>query len=169
MKLNFIDNLNIYLEIFMLPDHDMDMLETINPESDFDKIKKDVSEIIMSFGYTELEKADISKHGSMYFIFCKKNEYDTNEVTLITKMRVSDHILPLRDDDKTQQDAINRQIRNFQLYANDNKWLNKNFGDSDEMPATCIYVKYENAFYTELEDLYSKIRKRLEVFANKHK
>lgn len=169
MKLNFIDNLNICLEIFMSTDYDINMLETINLESDFDKIKKDVSKIIMSFGYTELEKADISDHGSMYFIFCKKSEYDTDEVTLITKMRVSDHKLPLRDGDKTQQDAINRQIRNFQQYANDYRELNKNLMDSEEITATCIYVKYENEFYTELEDLYSKIRRKLQAFASKHK
>ena len=168
MLLEFVeqDNLKISIEVIVVEDK---LTETIDVNSEFSKIKQDVTGIINSFGYTELEDVKKSDSGSLYFTFCDEEDFNKEEVTLVIRMRVSDHTLPLWDDDKTEQDAKNRQKQNLQNYANSHKVLNKNYGNKDNFPVDFIYVKYENEFYNDLEDVYKKIRQKLAQFRNKHK
>ena len=160
------DELEISLEVIVVEDT---ITETVDVNSEFSRIKQDITGIINSFGYTELENVKKSDSGSLYFTFCNEEDFNKEEVTLVIRMRVSDHKLPLWDDDKTEQDAKNRQKQNLQNYANANKVLNKNYGKEDEFPVDYVYVKYENEFYTDLDDVYRKIRYKLARFKNKHK
>ena len=84
-------------------------------------------------------------------------------------MRVADHVVQKHKDDKTRQDAINRQIHDLQKFADKYKnTLNKDIKQDEIMPVKMLYVMYENEFYTDLEYVYYKIRKKLEWFKNKY-
>ncbi len=155
--------MNIRLDLFVA---DSDITETIDVPSELLKIKKDVTKIINSFGYTELENVRKSKSNSLYFTFCDEDEFNSESVTLVIGMRVADHSLKAWEDDKTRQDAVNRQKANLQKYVNAHKELNPKY-DGD-IPVDFIYIKYENEFYSDLDEVYDKIRHKLASFRKKH-
>lgn len=143
----------------------------LGTEAECKEIIDNITHIIEEFGYTVLNETKSNKDGSnsLYFTFCKEDEFNTEEVTLIIRLRVSDHNLPMWSDDKRKQDAKNRQINNLKDYVNNNKWLNSKLKDNEEIGVDFIYVRYENAVYTEWEDVYRKIRQKLQSFSNKHR
>ena len=145
------------------------MEEEFVSEKDYNEIVRNVIGIIEDFGYTELKDIKSPKSDSIYFIFCDDEELTNEEVNLIVCLRVSDHKLSSWGSDRTKQDAKNRQLKTLQQFADENRFLNKHISDNEHIPIYYIYVKYENEFYTELEDLYSQIRKKLQEFTNKNK
>ena len=183
MLIKEIDELTIKLDIVIVSD-DYNTTEdnlkhyslvkedaNLGTEEECKEIIGNITHIIEEFGYTVLNETKSNKDGSnsLYFTFCKEDEFNTEEVTLIIRLRVSDHDLPMWSGDKRKQDAKNRQINNLKDYANNNKWLNSKLKDNDEIGVDFIYVRYENAVYTEWEDVYKKIRQKLQSFSNKHK
>lgn len=161
------DNLTISLDIYVDPDY-RNVSESIDIDKDYDTIVEEIKKIIISFGYTLMEKEDRSNANSIYFTFCDNDEFLSAEVTLIARMRVSGHKLPLWPKDKSERDAIKRQMSNLQKYADENRFVNKNLFDEEHIPVDYVYVRYENKYYTELDDLYSEIRRKLSRFKSKH-
>lgn len=144
--------------------------ENFNITNDnWEQIADDISNIICSFGYYVVEKYKSDRSSSLYFRFCNDDELNDTEVTLIIGLRVSDHILPLWDSDKSIKDAEQRQLNKLKSFAHNNKWLNKNLSDEEEIPVEQVYLKYENEFYTSEEDVYNKIRQKIETFTNKRR
>ena len=84
-------------------------------------------------------------------------------------MRVSDHNLSKWNDKETEQDAKNRQLNHLKNQTKDYYILNKHLMDKDTIPVEYIYVKYENEWYSNVEEVYTKIRQKLRDFQNKHK
>lgn len=162
------DCLFICLDIFGI---DNVVNESIDFENNAENIITNIIGIINEFGYTELmnkPKSNQSNSKSLYFTFCDENEFNTEEVELIVRMRVSDHNLPRWKNNKNEQDAINRQLNDLKAFAHDNKFLNKNLNVEEEIPVEYIYVKYENKWYSNIEEVYDKVRKKLQDFKNKH-
>lgn len=165
---NTTNELTISLSITTVPTRN-NLMEEFDFEKNCQDIISNVVKIIEEFGYVVLEKDRSPYSNSLYFIFCFKNEYDDTEVKLIVELRLSDHELPTWDKDKNKQDARNRQLQFVRNYANDNRELNKNLSDTDEIDVDQLYIKYENEFYTTEEDVYKKVRNDLRKFTNKHK
>lgn len=179
IKIKQVDELDISLDIVIVSDditaNDLQKYQYIDETIDIatdaecDKILDDIVKIIKSFGYYIVKRDRSNQSNSLYFVFCKENEFDKEEVNLFVALRVSDHDLPQWEKDKGKQDAKDRQLHTYQGIVNDFKWLNKNLKDDEEIPVEQIYIKYENEFYSEWQDVYDKIRKKLEAFTNKHK
>ena len=83
-------------------------------------------------------------------------------------MRVSDHNLPKWDDEETNQNAKDRQLNYIKNRTKDYYILNKHLTDKDTIPVEYIYVKYENEWYSDTEEVYDKVRKKLQDFKYKH-
>lgn len=167
MKLDIVDTdiLDIYLDIF-LPE-DKDVYESIDMDSEAKTIINDIKDIIEDFGYMEADPPYQSKANSLYFTFLDTDQFLDQEVNLIIRMRVSDHKVPLWDCDRTEQDAKNRQLGYLKAFAHSLKDFNKNIcGTDEEIPVDYLYIEYENEFYTEPDDVYKKIRRRLAEFRN---
>lgn len=160
--------LQISLDLVIVTD-DVIINETINAKDNAEEIIKNVTNIITDFGYEQLEPPYTSNSGSMYFTFCDKDSYDLEEVELIIGMRVSDHDLPKWIDKETEQDTKNRQLNYLKNQTSDYYILNKHLTDKDTIPVEYIYVKYENEYYSNVEEVYDKVRKKLREFRNKHK
>lgn len=162
------EHLQISLDIVIVTD-DVIINEAINAKDNAKEIIKNVTNIITNFGYEQLEPPYISNSGSMYFTFCDKDSYDLDEVELIIGMRVSDHNLSKWNDKETEQDTKNRQLNHLKNQTKDYYILNKHLTDKDTIPIEYIYVKYENEWYSNIEEVYAKIRQKLRDFQNKHK
>lgn len=163
------DELTISLEIITISEN-CNINEEFNFEDNYKNIISNVVSIIKEFGYEVLEKERSPYSDSLYFIFCFKNEYNDTEVKLVIELRLSDHELPKWDNDKSKRDAKNRQLNFVKGYVHNNKeLLNKNLKDDEEIPVDQIYIKYENEFYSTLDDVYQKVREKLQAFTNKHK
>lgn len=162
------DELNISLEIIATT-KDYNIHEEFDFEENYEDIIQNIVTIIEEFGYEVLEKERSPLSNSLYFIFCFKNEYNDTKVNLIVELRLSDHDLPIWSKDKGKQDAKNRQLNFVKGYAQANKELNKTLKPGEEISVDQIYVKYENEFYSTLEDVYKKVREKLQTFTNKHK
>lgn len=145
-------------------------VETININSDnCERISNNIIDIICSFGYFVMDSYRSDRSSSLYFRFCNKNEFDTEEVTLVIGLRVADHELNLWGSNTSIQDAKNRQLTHLKNFAHDNKWINTKLRDDEEIPVEQLYIKYENEFYTSEEDVYNKIKEKLKTFKNRHK
>lgn len=162
------NKLTISLEIIAVSE-DCYMNEEFNFEKSYNNIINKVVGIIKEFGYIVLDKNKSPYSDSLYFLFCSDNEFDCTEVSLIIDLRLSNHELPKWDNDKSNKDAKDRQLNFVKGYAHDNKWLNKNLKDNEEISVEQIYVKYENEFYSTLDDVYKKVREKLQAFTSKHK
>lgn len=146
--------------------------ETIDVKHNTDNIVSTIINIIGEFGYTEImgnPKSNKPNSNSLYFTFCNENKFNSEEVELIIRMRVSDHDLPRWKTDKTGQDAKVRQLNDLKAFAHNNRFINKNLKADEEIPVEYIYVKYENEYYSDIEEVYAKIRQKLREFQNKHK
>lgn len=161
------DILQISLDIVIVVD-DVELNETIDVENNVQDIIDNITNIIIDFGYEELEPGKPSDSKSMYFTFCDKDNYDSEEVELIIGMRVSDHDLPKWNDRETKQDAKDKQLNYLKNRTKDYYILNKNLTDKDTIPVEYIYVKYENEWYSDIDELYDKVRQTLSDFKNKH-
>lgn len=161
------DNLQISLDIVIVSDNS-ELTEDIDIENNVQTIINNITDIIIDFGYEELEPPYTSNSGSMYFTFCNKSDYDSEAVELIVGMRVSDHDLPKWNDSETKQDAKNKQLNYLKNRTKDYYILNKNLTDKDTIPVEYIYVKYENEWYSDIDELYDKVRQTLSNFKNKH-
>lgn len=161
------DKLTISLDIITVCDF-VTMDEDINVSENEETIISDIVKIIKSFGYYVTTSYKSNGSNSLYFTFCKETEFDTQQVTLIIRLRVSDHELPLWKSDKSVQDAKNRQLNNLKQYAHNNKWLNTTLSDSEEIPVEYIYIKYENEFYVTEEDVYKKVQQKIAQFDTQH-
>ena len=159
--------LQIALDIIIVT-NDNTIKEAINVKDSATDIIKNMTDIITDFGYEQLETPHTSDSGSMYFTFCDKSSYDLDEVKLIIGMRVSDHDLPKWKDNETKQDAKDRQLNYLKDKIKDYYILNKNLTDKDTIPVEYIYVKYENKWYSNIEELYNKVKQKLSDFKNKH-
>ena len=165
------DCLQISLDIVLVT-KDNELSEAINVKDNVNEIVKNITNIINDFGYEELEPGRPSSNSysnSLYFTFCDKEDYDLEEVELIIGMRVSDHDLPKWDNDRTSQDTKNRQLDYLSNFTKNYYMLNKHLKNGDTIPVDYIYVKYENEFYSDLDDLYNKVKEKLQAFKNKHK
>lgn len=161
------DCLQIRLDIIIVTNND-ELRETVNAKDNAQEIIDNVTEIIEEFGYIELEPGYPSNSGSLYFTFCDADKYDSEEVELIIGMRVSDHKLP-KWNNETEQDAKDRQLNFLRNATRDYYILNKHLDNSEIIPVDYIYVKYENEYYSDIEEVYAKIRQKLREFQNKHK
>lgn len=162
------DKLTISLDIITVCDS-VTMDENINVSENEEIIISNIVRIIKSFGYYTMTSYKSEDSNSLYFTFCKESEFDTQQVTLIIGLRVSDHELPLWNSDKSVQDAKNRQLDRLTQYAHKNKWLNKTLPNSEDISTEYIYIKYENEFYATEEDVYKKIRQKIAQFVKQHK
>lgn len=161
------DTLQISLDIMIVVDN-IELNETIDVENNVQDIIDNITNIITDFGYEELEPGKPSDSKSMYFTFCDKDDYDSEEIELIISMRVSDHNLPKWDDEETNQNAKDRQLNYIKNRTKDYYILNKHLTDKDTIPVEYIYVKYENEWYSDTEEVYDKVRKKLQDFKYKH-
>lgn len=159
--------LQISLDIVIVTDN-IELTENIDIENNVQTIINNITDIIIDFGYEKLEPPYTSNSGSMYFTFCDKNSYDLEEVELIIGMRVSDHNLSKWNDNETEQDAKNRQLNHLKNQTKDYYILNNHLTDKDTISVEYIYVKYENEWYSDVEEIYDKVRKKLQNFKNKH-
>lgn len=162
------DCLFICLDIFGINNT---ITESIDFENNTENIIANITSIINEFGYTELmnkPKSNKSNSKSLYFTFCDENEFSSEEVELIISMRVSDHNLPKWDDEETNQNAKDRQLNYIKNRTKDYYILNKHLTDKDTIPVEYIYVKYENEWYSDTEEVYDKVRKKLQDFKYKH-
>lgn len=159
--------LQITLDIIIVTDNTI-IKEVINVKDSAENIIKNVTDIITDFGYEQLEIPYTSDSGSMYFTFCDKDSYDLDEVELIIGMRVSDHNLSKWNDNETEQDVKNRQLNHLKNQTKSYYILNKHLTDKDTIPVEYIYVKYENEWYSNIEEVYSKVKQKLSDFKNKH-
>lgn len=143
--------------------------ENIDSDTDYKKLLNSIIQIIEEFGYTVVNSSKSNQSNSLYFTFCRDDEFNAEEVTLIVGLRVSDHNLPLWNSDKSIHDAENRQLHKLQQFAHDNKFLNNNLLDDEEIPVEYMYVKFENKFYVTLDDVLNKVRQKMQKFIKKHK
>ena len=160
------DSLEIRIELFV--SENSQIQETIDVENNVEKILDDIKKIIESYGYCEMHHAKSPKSTTLYFTFCDEDKFNSEEVELVARLRVADHFLPKRETDRTNHDAEDRQLNDLQTFANKHKYINKNLKPDDDMPVKMLYVKYENEFYTDLDYVYDKIRKKLEWFRHKY-
>ena len=73
------DTLQISLDIMIVVDN-IELNETIDVENNVQDIIDNITNIITDFGYEELEPGKPSDSKSMYFTFCDKDDYDSEEV-----------------------------------------------------------------------------------------
>ena len=176
IKIKQVDELDISLDIVIVSDYNVienlqyiDETIDITTKAECDEIINNITKIIEDYGYYIVDNDISNQSNSLYFMFCKDDEFNKEEVALFITLRVSDHELPQWKKDKNKQIAKDRQLHRSQVIAHNNRWMNKNLKDDEEIPVEQIYIKYENEFYSEWQDVYDKIRKKLEAFANKHK
>lgn len=165
------DCLQISLDIIVVTD-DLELNETITVKDNAEEIITNITNIITDFGYidiTDNPKSNKPNSNSLYFTFCDENEFNSEEVQLIVRMRVSDHDVPRWRNDESEQDAKVRQLNKLKAFAHNNRFINKNLKADEEIPVEYIYVKYENEYYSNIEEVYAKIRQKLRDFQNKHK
>ncbi len=167
------DELDIVLDVYVSDGDNMigdtSIEETIDVDKDHESILSDIVDILKEYGFTELSRTKSPSSTSLYVTFCDNGRFDSRTVNLVIRIRVADHFLIKHDDDRTYQDAKNRQKRDLQNYANDFKFdLNKEMETDVDMPVDMLYVKYNNAWYFTLDDLYDKIRDKLNRFIHKN-
>lgn len=133
------DNLTISVDIYFSQDC-RDFCESIDIDANYDEIVDEIKRIITSFGYTLMEKEDRSDANSLYFTFCDESDFMKAEVDLIVRMRVSGHTLPLWPRDKSERDARKRQKLYLQKYADENRFVNKNLKDDEQISVDFIYM-----------------------------
>jgi len=163
--------LQISLDIIMITD-ELELNETISIKDNAEEIISNITNIITNFGYidmTDNPKSNKPNSNSLYFTFCNENEFNSEEVQLIVRMRVSDHDVPRWRSDESERDAKIRQLNKLKSFAHNYRFMNKNLKTDEEIPVEYIYVKYENEYYSDIEEVYAKIRQKLRDFQNKHK
>lgn len=163
----FVESLNIAAseETANLPIANRKIADKI--DKDFDEIVYAVLGILHSFGYIDLEQHKSPDSNSLYFTFCRESEFDVEEVTLIIRMRVSDHKLPRWRNDKSEKDAQIRLQNKLQEFADENRDLNKHIYDDESIETAVVLVEYEHEFYNTYEDMFKEIRKDLRNFKRK--
>jgi hypothetical protein len=168
IKLENSEPVSLEIRIDLFISNDNRIQETIDVENNVEKILDDIKKIIEDYGYCEMHHAKSPMSTTLYFTFCDEAKFNSEEVELVARLRVADHSLPKRNNDKTNHDAEDRQLYDLQKFANKHKYINKKLKQDDDMPVKMLYVKYENEFYTDLEYVYNKIRKKLEWFRHKY-
>lgn len=154
-------------------DQTADNINVTDKEETIDKITEIINttkSIIEKYGFYVLD-SDKSPFGdsiSLYFTFCDDNEFNKEEVSLIIRIRLSDHDLTAWKRDTKKQDAIKRQFNNLKDYAKSNRFLNKHLDDNQEIPVKQVYITYENNDYTNWDEVYKQIDKKVEYFRHKH-
>ena len=134
---------------------------------EYDEVVAELIRIVESFGYVELEKHKSNQSNSIYITFCRESEYERQEVTLVARLRVSDHDLPRWKKDTSQHDAESRLMNDARGFVQDNSFLNTRQNGLDTIKYEPIIVKYENEFYTTYNDVFKKVQDKISKFRNK--
>lgn len=134
---------------------------------EYDEVVAELIRIVESFGYVELEKHKSNQSNSIYITFCRESEYERQEVTLIARLRVSDHDLPRWKKDTSPHDAESRMMNDARGFVQDNSFLNTRPNGLDTIEYEPIIVKYENEFYTTYNDVFKKVQDKISKFHNK--